>query len=49
MRALVVDHSEAGPIRFTDVDEPVPSTSEALVEIRHIGLNFGELNYVDQW
>jgi len=49
MRALVVDHSEAGPVRFADVDEPVPSTGEAVVEIRHIGLNFGELNYVHQW
>ncbi|WP_282088624.1 zinc-binding dehydrogenase [Streptomyces tendae] len=49
MRALVVDHSEAGPVRFADVDEPVPSTGEALVEIRHISLNFGELNYVRQW
>ncbi|HBF84936.1 MAG TPA: alcohol dehydrogenase [Streptomyces sp.] len=49
MRALVVDHSEAGPVRFADVDEPVPSAGEALVEIRHIGLNFGELNYVHQW
>ncbi|MFI9460569.1 zinc-binding dehydrogenase [Streptomyces xiamenensis] len=49
MRALVVDHGEAGPVRFSDVDEPVPSNDEALVEIRHIGLNYGELNYVDQW
>ncbi|MEU6117202.1 zinc-binding dehydrogenase [Streptomyces sp. NPDC047117] len=49
MRALVVDHGEAGPVRFADVDEPVPSSDEALVEIRHIGLNFGELNYVEQW
>ncbi|MET9293412.1 zinc-binding dehydrogenase [Streptomyces sp. NPDC003077] len=49
MRALVVDHGEAGPVRFADVDEPVPSSGEALVEIRHIGLNFGELNYVHQW
>ncbi|MEB8339499.1 zinc-binding dehydrogenase [Streptomyces endophyticus] len=49
MRALVVDHGEARPVRFADVDEPVPSSDEALVEIRHIGLNFGELNYVDQW
>ncbi|MFJ8936817.1 zinc-binding dehydrogenase [Streptomyces sp. NPDC102365] len=49
MRALVVSHGEAGPVRFADVDEPVPSTGEALVEIRHIGLNFGELNYVSQW
>jgi NADPH:quinone reductase-like Zn-dependent oxidoreductase len=49
MRALVVDHSEAGPVRFADVDEPVPSDGEALVEIRHIGLNFGELKYARQW
>lgn len=49
MRALVVDHGETGPVRFADVAEPVPSSDEALVEIRHIGLNFGELNYVHQW
>ncbi|MBB4931659.1 NADPH:quinone reductase-like Zn-dependent oxidoreductase [Lipingzhangella halophila] len=49
MRALVVDHGETGPVRFADVDEPVPSSDEALVEIRHIGLNFGELNYAHQW
>jgi NADPH:quinone reductase-like Zn-dependent oxidoreductase len=49
MRALVVDHTEAGPVRFADVDEPVPSGGETLVEIRHIGLNFGELKYVEQW
>ncbi|WP_369214277.1 zinc-binding dehydrogenase [Streptomyces flavofungini] len=49
MRALVVEHGEAGPVRFADVDEPVPSRGEALVEIRHIALNFGELNYVHQW
>ncbi|MEU0236238.1 zinc-binding dehydrogenase [Nocardiopsis sp. NPDC006198] len=49
MRALVVAHGEAGPVRFAEVDEPVPSTGEALVEIRHIGLNFGELNYVHRW
>ncbi|SEG02283.1 NADPH:quinone reductase [Saccharopolyspora kobensis] len=49
MRALVVDHGQAGPVRFADVDEPVPASDEALVEVRHIGLNFGELNYVHQW
>ncbi|MER6694322.1 zinc-binding dehydrogenase [Streptomyces minutiscleroticus] len=49
MRALVVDHGEAGPVRFADVDEPVPSAGEALVEIRHIGLNFGELKYPQEW
>lgn len=49
MRALVVAHGETGPVRFADVDEPVPSHGEALVEIRHIALNFGELKYADQW
>ncbi|MBW4718108.1 zinc-binding dehydrogenase [Saccharothrix obliqua] len=49
MRALVVDHGEAGPVRFADVDEPVPSNDEALVEIRHIGLNLGELKYPHLW
>jgi NADPH:quinone reductase-like Zn-dependent oxidoreductase len=49
MRALVVDHGDAGPVRFADVDEPVPSSNETLVEVRHISLNFGELNYVRQW
>ncbi|WP_037912114.1 zinc-binding dehydrogenase [Actinacidiphila yeochonensis] len=49
MRALVVNHSDAGPVRFEDVDEPVPAAGETLVEIRHIGLNFGELRYAQQW
>ncbi|WP_326686311.1 zinc-binding dehydrogenase [Streptomyces sp. NBC_01795] len=49
MRALVVDHSEAGPVRFADVDEPEPATNEALVEIRCIGLNLGEVKFADQW
>ncbi|MEU3962216.1 zinc-binding dehydrogenase [Streptomyces buecherae] len=49
MRALVVTQGEAGPVRFADVDEPVPSAGEALVEVRHIALNFGELNYLHLW
>jgi NADPH:quinone reductase-like Zn-dependent oxidoreductase len=49
MRALVVDHGENGPVRFADVDEPEPAAGEILVEIRHIGLNSGELNHADQW
>lgn len=49
MRALVVNHGENGPVRFADVEEPEPSAGEALVEIRHIGLNFGELKYAAQW
>lgn len=49
MRALVVARGEAGPVRFAEVDEPVPSAGEAVVEVRHIALNFGELNYLHLW
>ncbi|HEX6343773.1 zinc-binding dehydrogenase [Umezawaea sp.] len=49
MRALVVEHGDGGPVRFADVDEPRPAVNEALVEVRHIGLNLGELKHVDQW
>jgi NADPH:quinone reductase-like Zn-dependent oxidoreductase len=36
-------------VRFDEVEEPVPAPHEALVEIRHIGLNAGELKHADQW
>ncbi|WNV87168.1 zinc-binding dehydrogenase [Umezawaea sp. Da 62-37] len=49
MRALVVEHGDGGPVRFADVEEPLPAADEAVVEIRHIGLNLGELKYADQW
>jgi len=49
MRALVVRHGEDGPVRFAEVEEPRPADGEALVEIRHIGLNLGELKYAERW
>ncbi|PRY40472.1 zinc-binding dehydrogenase [Umezawaea tangerina] len=49
MRALVVEHGDGGPVRFADVEEPLPAADEALVEIRHIGLNLGELRYAEEW
>ncbi|MEO6083867.1 MAG: zinc-binding dehydrogenase [Umezawaea sp.] len=49
MRALVVEHGDGGPVRFADVEEPRPTAGEVLVEIRHIGLNPGELKHADLW
>jgi len=49
MRALVVEHGDDGPVRFAEVEEPRPTAGEALVDVRHIGLNLGELKYADQW
>ncbi|WP_199443080.1 zinc-binding dehydrogenase [Umezawaea beigongshangensis] len=49
MRALVVARGDTGPVRFDEVGEPLPTPHEALVEIRHIGLNLGELKHADQW
>jgi NADPH:quinone reductase-like Zn-dependent oxidoreductase len=44
-----VEHGDGGPVRFAEVEEPRPAAGEAVVEIRHIGLNLGELKYADQW
>ncbi|ACU38270.1 zinc-binding dehydrogenase [Actinosynnema pretiosum subsp. pretiosum] len=49
MRALVVDHAGPGPVRFAEVAEPEPAPHEALVGIRHIALNHGELKHSGQW
>jgi NADPH2:quinone reductase len=49
MRALIVSHDSAGPVRFADVDEPRPAADEVVVGIHHIGLNFGELKHSELW
>ncbi|ATE55657.1 zinc-binding dehydrogenase [Actinosynnema pretiosum] len=49
MRALVVDHAGPGPVRFAEVAEPEPAPHEALIEVRHISLNFGELKHTRLW
>ncbi|ATE55659.1 zinc-binding dehydrogenase [Actinosynnema pretiosum] len=45
MRALVVDHAEAGPIRLAEVAEPDPAPHECLVAVSHIGLNPCDLEH----
>ncbi|GAA5156178.1 zinc-binding dehydrogenase [Pseudonocardia eucalypti] len=46
MRALVHDPEAAGGLRFAEVAEPDPVPGQALVEIRAVSLNFGELKYL---
>ena len=43
MRALVVDSSAPGRIALHDVPDPVLVSGEALVEVKAISLNRGEL------
>ena len=44
MRALLVDSSAPGGLRLGDAPEPEPGPNQALVEVRHIALNYGDLN-----
>lgn len=49
MRALVVDPDAVASVRLTEVAEPRPRPDQALVAVRHIGLNYGELVFASQW
>ncbi len=44
MRALVVDPSAEGGLRLGEAPEPEPAPDQVLVDIRHITLNYGDLN-----
>ncbi|BCJ49696.1 oxidoreductase [Actinoplanes sp. NBRC 14428] len=45
----MVEHGDNGPVRFADVDEPEQAAGELLADIRHIGLNYGELRHAGQY
>jgi NADPH2:quinone reductase len=47
MRAIVYDPRARANLRFDDVDEPAVSTSEALIEVQAIALNFGEIHFIE--
>ena len=46
MRAVVVDPASPGRVAFREVAEPEPALNEAVVEVRAISLNRGELNRI---
>ncbi|MSP22966.1 MAG: alcohol dehydrogenase [Dehalococcoidia bacterium] len=44
MRALRVDQSAPGGLRLREAPEPEVGPGQALIEVRHIALNYGDLN-----
>lgn len=47
MRAVVYDPAAPSKLRLADVDEPVAAESEAVIDVRAIALNFGEIHWID--
>jgi len=48
MRAVIYDPEARANLRLADVDEPVATGSEALIEVRATALNFGEVHFIDR-
>jgi len=47
VRAVVYDPDQPSNLRLSEVDEPVARQSEALIDVRAIALNFGEVHFID--
>jgi NADPH2:quinone reductase len=46
--ALIHDVNAPQGLRLAEVAEPVPQTSQALIEVHSVSLNSGELAYLNQ-
>lgn len=44
-KALVVNPDAPAAVAFADIDEPSPAADQAVVEVRHVSVNFGEMWY----
>jgi NADPH:quinone reductase-like Zn-dependent oxidoreductase len=48
MRAVVFDPQAPQNLRFDEVSSPVVADDEALIDVKAIALNFGEINFIDR-
>ncbi|MEO8184664.1 MAG: zinc-binding dehydrogenase [Deltaproteobacteria bacterium] len=48
MRALVYQPHHPGQLAFVEVPEPVPTSSQALVQVHAVSLNFGEVAFLSE-
>lgn len=48
MRAVIYDPDQPSNLRLADVDEPIAGAGEAVIDVRAIALNFGELHWIDR-
>jgi NADPH:quinone reductase len=48
VRAVIYDPDAPANLSLTDVAEPTATDSEAIVEVRAIALNFGEVNFISR-
>ena len=48
MRAVIYDPEARANLRLAEVDEPVASESDAVIEVRATALNFGEVHFIDR-
>jgi NADPH:quinone reductase len=44
IRALIVDPSAPDALRLTEAPEPMPGSSQVLIDVHHVSLNHGDLN-----
>ncbi|MFG2050798.1 zinc-binding dehydrogenase [Micromonospora sp. NPDC048935] len=49
MQAIVAAPDARAGFRVTDLPDPTPGPGQVLVEVRHVGVNAGEIRHLDVW